>query len=106
MSEIEKKILKMYDGSFPDEKTLFDVSYVNHWAWSLAVLFGALLVWFAIALVNAENQRYAMLNGQCQDPVFKGQVDVKCLDLVHSRDHWWQHLAYAVTHFQPEPVKR
>jgi hypothetical protein len=94
----EKRLFTMYDGSMPDDKTLFDITLINHAAWSLfvAALFAA--VWLAIALVSAENQRYAMERGMCQDPVFKGQIDKPCLQLVRSRDHWWQHLWYAVTH--------
>lgn len=100
MSDAEKKILKIYDGSMPDEKDLFEVSYVNHIAWTIAVLMCGLVLWLAIALVNAENQRHALMNKQCADPVFKGEVDMVCMQTVKSRDHWWEHLWYAMTHLK------
>jgi hypothetical protein len=37
--------------------------------------------------------------------VFKGSFDQKCLSLVRSRDHWWEHLWYGVTHVKPEMPK-
>jgi hypothetical protein len=33
--------------------------------------------------------------------VFKGEIDQRCLVMVRSRDHWWQHLWYAMTHVTP-----
>jgi hypothetical protein len=42
---------------------------------------------------------------QCADPVFKGEIDRKCLELVASREHWWQHLWYGVTHLRPEEAR-
>jgi hypothetical protein len=65
---------------------------------SLFVIALGLIVWLSIALVNAENQRNALLSGSCQDPVFKGSFDQRCLASVRSREHWWQHLSYALTH--------
>jgi hypothetical protein len=94
----EKRIFKMYDGSQPDEKTLFDISLINHVAWSLCILSMFAALWLAIALVSAENQRYAMYKGMCRDQVFKESIDKECLALAQSRDHWWQHLWHAVTH--------
>ena len=99
--EAEKKILKIYDGSRPDVKDLFEVSHVNHVAWTLAVLMAGLALWLGIALVNAENQRHALMTKQCADPVFKGEVDVICMQVVNSRPHWWEHLWYGMTHLQP-----
>ena len=93
----EKRIFEMYDGSQPDEKALFDITLINHIAWSLFILSLFLAVWLSIALVSAENQRYAMLQGQCRDPVFKESIDKQCLALAKSREHWWQHLWHAVT---------
>ncbi|HEX8479911.1 MAG TPA: hypothetical protein VF663_16315 [Telluria sp.] len=105
MSEKEGKILKIYEGSRAREEELYDLTWVNQVAWTLMVLFAGIIVWLAIALVNAENQRYALVSGKCGDPVFKGSFDQKCLSLVRSRDHWWEHLWYGVTHVKPEMPK-
>ena len=102
MSDVEKKILKIYDGSLPREEDLYEVSHVNHYAWALVVVLLGLLMWFGIALVYAENQRNALMTKQCADPVFKGEVDTKCLSLVRSLENWWQHLSYALTNIKPE----
>jgi hypothetical protein len=102
MSDKEKDALAMFDKSAPDINELFDVSLVNHIAWGLAVVFFGLSLWLGVALVNAENLRYALATHKCADPVFKGEVVKECLVLVRSREHWWQHLAYALTHVTPE----
>lgn len=102
MSDVEGKILEMYDQSMPDEKHLFDSSNWNHAAWCLVVVLAGLVFWLAIALVNAENQRNALMTNQCPDPVFKGAIDPQCLLTVHSREHWWQHLWYGLTHLTPD----
>lgn len=101
--EAEAKILKIYDGSLPVDEDLFETTRVNQVAWTLAVVMSGLVVWLSIALVNAENQRFALMSKQCQDPVFKGEVDQACLRVVSSREHWWQHLWYGVSHVRPEP---
>lgn len=101
-NDVEREVLKMYEGSRPNEDDLFETSSVNHVAWSLAAVFGLAAVWLAIALVNAENQRHALVNNMCRDQVFNQGVDKKCLVTVSSRDHWWQHLWYGVTHVRPE----
>jgi len=106
MSEKEGKILKIYDGSIPREEDLYDLTWVNQVAWTLSVVFAGIIVWMAIALVNAENQRFALVSGKCGDPVFKGTFDQKCLVMVRSRDHWWEHLWYAVTHVKPDAPKK
>jgi hypothetical protein len=41
------------------------------------------------------------MSNKCPDPVFKGAIDQQCLARVHSREHWWQHLGYAMTHVMP-----
>lgn len=105
MSDAENKLLKMYDGSRPVEEDLFETSHVNHFAWTLVVVLAGVVIWFAIALVNAENQRNALMTKQCQDPVFKGEIDRACMQMVQSRDYWWEHLWYGVTHLRPEKVK-
>ena len=96
MSEKEGKIIAMYDKSSPDLNDLFEVSTINHWAWSSLIVALGFVCWLAIALVTAENERYAMLTGKCQDPVFKGSIDKACLETVHSREHWWEHLYAAL----------
>jgi hypothetical protein len=102
MSDVEREILKIYDGSRPTEEDLFETSTVNQLAWTLVVILAGLVIWLAIALVNAENLRYALMTNKCPDPLFKGAIDQQCLVTVHSRPHWWQHLWYAVTHVIPE----
>lgn len=102
MSDREEVIMKAYEALEPDDKRLFNVSHVNHVAWSLVVLLVLLLGWFGSALVNAENQRHALMTKQCQDRVFKEEVDKTCLLNVRSRDHWWQHVSYALTHLSPQ----
>lgn len=111
MSNVEGKILRIYDKSKPEEEDLYETSHVNHWAWGLAVLLLGVIFWLCVALVNAENQRYALMTNKCPDPVFAGSIDKQCLVMVRSRDHWWQHLGYAITHVSPEgppppPVRR
>ena len=101
MSDAEKKILKIYDGSRPAEEDLFETNMINQLAWTLVVILGGVVVWLAIALVNAENQRNALMTKQCADPVFKGEVDVACMQVVNSRPHWWNHLWYGMTHLHP-----
>jgi hypothetical protein len=106
MSEAEHKLLKMYDGSRPKEEDLFETSNVNQLAWTLVVAFAGVILWLCIALVNAENQRYALASKKCQDPLFKGEIDQQCLVHVHSRDHWWEHLWYGVTHVMPSSPEK
>ena len=106
MSDAEGKILKIYDKSKPEDEDLHDKNYIVHWAWGLVALLVGVVFWLCVALVNAENQRYALMTNKCQDPVFKGSIDQQCLLTVHSRDHWWEHLWYGVTHVKPErPAK-
>ncbi|MDQ1815302.1 hypothetical protein RBA41_18540 [Massilia sp. CCM 9210] len=101
MSDPEEKIIKIYDGSRPVEEDLFERNWINQLAWSLVVVLCSIVVWFAIAIVNAENQRHALITKQCADPVFKGEVDMRCLQVVSSRPHWWEHLWYGITHLRP-----
>ena len=54
-------------------ETLFEWAYINHVAWSLAVLALGFIVWLVIALSNAENQRNALLTKQCADPCLQGR---------------------------------
>jgi hypothetical protein len=101
MSDAEEKLLKIYDGSKPDVNNLFETSTVNQLAWTLVAVLTGVVLWLCIALVNAENQRHALMTKQCADPVFKGDVDQRCLLTVSSRDHWWEHLWYGATHLRP-----
>jgi len=101
--KVEGEILKIYEGSRPKEENLFETSNVNHVAWTLALIFVLTTVWFGIALVHAENQRHAMASNLCPDQVFKEGFDQKCLLTVRSRDHWWEHLWYGVTHVRSHP---
>lgn len=101
MSDPQEKLLKIYDGSRPVEEDLFERNWINQLAWSLVVVACSVVVWFAIAIVNAENQRHALMTKQCADPVFKGEIDTRCLQVVSSREHWWQHLWYGITHLRP-----
>ncbi|MFC5512205.1 hypothetical protein ACFPOU_13845 [Massilia jejuensis] len=103
MSDGERKVLELYEGARPRDEELFETSNVNHLAWSLVVILFGLVLWLCIALVNAENQRHALMTNKCPDPVFKNGVDKACLYTVRSRDHWWEHLWYAFTHVNPEP---
>ncbi|WP_305821876.1 hypothetical protein [Massilia brevitalea] len=102
MSDSEGKVLAMYEGARPREEDLFETSNVNHIAWSLVVILLGLVIWLCITLVNAENQRHALITNQCPDPVFKSGVDKACLYTVKSRAHWWEHLWYGFTHVKPE----
>ncbi|NYE62269.1 hypothetical protein FHW58_003484 [Duganella sp. 1224] len=100
--EAEGRVMKIYKESSPALETLFEWSYINHVAWSLVIVFLGLILWMGVALVNAENQRNALINKQCRDQVFKTEVDMKCLRSVQSREHWWEHLGYAMSHLSPE----
>jgi hypothetical protein len=106
MSDAEGKILKIYDKSKPEDEDLTDVHYHMYWAWGLVAALVGVVFWLCVALVNAENQRYAMLTNKCADPVFKGDIDRQCLRTVNSRDHWWEHLWYGVSHVRPEAPEK
>ena len=101
MSDVEREVLKMYDRSKPVDEDLFETSNVNQLAWTLVALLAGLAIWLCIVLVGAENQRHALVTNKCADPLFKGELDQKCLVMVRSRDHWWEHVGYALTHVRP-----
>lgn len=101
MSDAEGKILRIYDKSKPEDEDLYDISTVNHWPWAIVVVAAGLVFWLCLALVNAENQRNALATNQCPDPLFAGSIDQQCMLGVHSRDHWWQHLWYGLSHVTP-----
>lgn len=94
--------MHIYRESKPDVNRLFDVSNVNHWAWTLVLLLLALIFWMVLALDNAENQRYALITKKCADPMFKGEIDKVCLYKVQAREHWWENVWYAMQHVKPE----
>jgi hypothetical protein len=68
--------------------------------WTLLGCAIGLIIWLSLALVNAENQRHALMSGLCADRAFKGEIDDQCLASVQSRAHWWQHLQHGLTHLQ------
>ncbi|KQZ43911.1 hypothetical protein ASD58_21345 [Duganella sp. Root1480D1] len=68
----------------------------------MVVLLSGLVFWLVLAVVNAENQRNALANMQCRDRVFKEEIDRQCMLSVQSREHWWQHLYYAMKHTKPQ----
>lgn len=90
--------MAMYRDTLPPSEFVGEASRVNHLAWSLLALAAALIFWLMIALANTENQRNALITKACQDRVFPAELDRRCLEFVHSRAHWWQHVAYALTH--------
>ena len=102
MSKKEQDVLAMFDKSVPKEEDLFEVTTVNYWPWLLLIAAIGLVFWLSVALVNAENQRNALMTKQCEDPLFKGTPVLSCLQTVHSREHWWQHLFYAMGHVEPD----
>ena len=63
--------------------------------WTLCAAALALVAWLALAVVNVENQRNALASKAC------AEADAQCLATAQSRAHWWQHLAYAMTHVRP-----
>ena len=58
---VESEVMKIYRESSPKIENLFEWAYINHLAWSLVVLFLGLIFWLSLALVNAENQRHALM---------------------------------------------
>lgn len=101
MSESEKQVMEIYRESAPDERGLRWSSNINHLAWSLLLVTLAFCVWLIMALVNAENQRNALANRKCADRVFATELDYACLKTVKTREHWWEHVGYALTHVNP-----
>jgi len=100
MNEKEKDVMAIYDQTLPTEYA-GTKSTVNHLPWSLLVIALGLIFWLTIALINAENQRNALATKICQDHVFPAEIDTRCLAGVQSREHWWQHVLYALGHVHP-----
>jgi hypothetical protein len=97
MSDKEKSVMALYDQTLPPD-FFGEKSTVNHLPWSLFVIALGLIFWLTIALVQAENQRYALAARLCQDHVFPTEIDTQCLAGIRSREHWWQHVLYALAH--------
>ena len=102
MEDREEGVMRAYRESAPDEAGLVQHTWVNHLAWTLVVLLSGLVFWLVVAVINAENQRNALMNKQCRDQVFKEEIDRQCMLSVQSREHWWEHLIYAMKHTKPQ----
>lgn len=99
MDEKEKAVMAMYAAARPEEYSGAPSSF-NHLAWSLLAIAVGLIAWLLIALSNAENQRNALMTRVCQDRVYPAETDMRCLERVITREHWWQHVHYALTHLR------
>ena len=100
MSSKQDKVLALFGESMQPGPPPFVPSGVNQLAWTLVVVAFGCIVWLTLALVNAENQRNALATNLCPDPLFKGAIDAQCMRTIASREHWWQHVGYAMTHLQ------
>lgn len=100
-SDTEKQVMEIYRESAPDERGLVGRRTINHVAWSLLLVSLTFSAWLMLALANAENQRNALANRKCMDRVFNTEIDHACLKTVKTRDHWWEHVGYALTHLKP-----
>ena len=97
MSDKEKSVMAIYDQTLP--RAFVGVrSTVNHLPWSLLVIALGLIFWLTIAVIQSENQRHALDARMCQDRAFPTEVDTQCLTTIRSREHWWQHVLYAMGH--------
>jgi hypothetical protein len=97
MNKKEQKVMTIYRETHPGE-FVGERSDTNHYAWSALVIIVSLILWLLVALNNAENQRHALISKQCQDRLFPAELDYGCLESVRSREHWWQHVLYALGH--------
>jgi hypothetical protein len=102
MTTREEDAMDAFRASTPNEADLYERPWINHIAWTLVVLLVGLVFWMAVALINAENQRNALANKQCRDRVFPEEIDKNCMLSVHSREHWWEHLGFAMWHTTPQ----
>ena len=102
MDNKEEGVMRAFRDAEPDESRLYNRMVINQLAWTLVILLCGLVFWLVIALVNAENQRNALASKQCRDRVFPEEIDKGCLQSVQSREHWWQHVAYAMWHTKPD----
>lgn len=97
----QQGVIAMIDKGMPSDLPAEQPDTVNHLAWSLLAVAVLVIAWLTIALINAENQRNAYASGLCKDPLFKNEVEALCLKSVDTREHWWQHIGYAMTHLNP-----
>lgn len=98
-TEKEKAVMAMYRETRP-APFVGEASSFNHLAWSLLAIAVGLIFWLLIALAHAENQRNALMTRVCQDRVFPAEIDSRCLARASTREHWWQHVAYALGHLR------
>ncbi|MFT5643489.1 MAG: hypothetical protein ACI83P_001036 [Janthinobacterium sp.] len=98
MNENEKKVMAIYRETRLPSVFIGVPSTTNHLAWSLLAIVVGLILWLTIAVTHAENQRNALMTRVCQDRVFDVELDRHCLAFVQTRDHWWQHVYYALSH--------
>jgi hypothetical protein len=96
----EKKVMAIYRATRLPSVFAGAPSTTNHLAWSLLAIAVGLILWLTIAIVNAENLRQALATKACRDRVFYAELDQRCLSFVQTRDHWWQHLQFALTHLR------
>ena len=100
MNEKEQKVMAIYRETRPPSVFVGVPSTTNHLAWSLLAISVGLILWLTIAVVNAENLRQALATKACRDRVFHAELDQRCLAFVQTRDHWWQHVQFALTHLR------
>jgi len=55
-----------------------------------------LLVWFGLALVRVENERYALQVGLCTFNPSDPLALFDCLKKAETRTAWWWHIFYAL----------
>jgi hypothetical protein len=99
MKDKEEGIMAMYRESRPQDY-VEEVDTTNYLVWTLLSFALGLVAWLLIALGNAENQRNALATKACQDQVFPAEIDRKCLSMVRTREHWWQHVYFGLTNLK------
>ena len=72
-----------------------DVSRITlgRYKWATVVLV-LVIVWLSAALVEAENQRYALSLGMCIDE--RKVADYTCLKALETRTAWYWHIYYGL----------
>jgi hypothetical protein len=56
----------------------------------------AALVFVSARLIHVENQRYALMTGNCRSSLDPALVDTRCLRSVETRTSWVWHLFYGL----------
>jgi hypothetical protein len=67
------------------------------------IVLAAALVFVSVRLVHVENQRYALLTGNCRSSTDPALVDTRCLRPIETRTSWMWHLFYGLAllgHFE------